>query len=242
MNFAEPWKLSSKALWVYSPMTSSRANSRTRSNLQLRSRASIGRIGSLEVPTSSASSSSARQKRTRDEGSATKGGTERSKSNNTQAIITDPDPKEHRHVASDLRSIQETEDDSLVRRETEEYGNRIHILLVTSPARRLLYLFTSARELLEVIRDAITAHRSLLEDGKMLYRDISESNIIIATLTAKGDSKGRLIDMDLGKELNSVPIGASTLSLLVDSPGKIQMQISWAVSEGTQRVYIPVLL
>jgi len=45
--------------------------------------------------------------------------------------------------------------------------------------------------------------------SKILYRDISENNIIITTPVAKGDPKGRLIDMDLGKELNSVPSGAS---------------------------------
>jgi hypothetical protein len=43
----------------------------------------------------------------------------------------------------------------------------------------------------------------------MLCRDISENNIIITTPVAEGDPKGRLIDMDLGKELNSVPSGAS---------------------------------
>jgi hypothetical protein len=101
MKFREPRKLSSKALWVDSPTTSSRANSKTRSSLQLRSRASIGHKGSLGVPTSSASNSSTGQKRTRDEGSATEGGTmKRSKSNDSQAVIADPDPKEHGHSAS----------------------------------------------------------------------------------------------------------------------------------------------
>ncbi|KAH6667784.1 hypothetical protein B0J14DRAFT_675777 [Halenospora varia] len=52
-------------------------------------------------------------------------------------------------------------------------------------------------------------HRSLLKDGKMLHRDISENNIIITKPAVEGKSKGILIDMDLGKELNSVPSGAS---------------------------------
>jgi hypothetical protein len=42
----------------------------------------------------------------------------------------------------------------------------------------------------------------------MLYRDITENNMIITTPAAEG----RLIDMDLGKELNSVPSGASHLT------------------------------
>jgi serine/threonine protein kinase len=91
----------------------------------------------------------------------------------------------------------------------ETYGDRIHTCLVTSPAGRPLHSFRSARELLEAIRDAITASTSLLEDGKMLHRDISENNIIIVTLSREGQPKGRLIDMDLGKELNSIPSGAS---------------------------------
>jgi hypothetical protein len=84
MTFGAPWKASSKALWIDSPTISSRANSRTRSSLQLKSRASIGRKGSLGVPISSASNSSAGQKRTRDEGSAAGGGEiKRSKSNDS---------------------------------------------------------------------------------------------------------------------------------------------------------------
>jgi hypothetical protein len=82
---------------------------------------------------------------------------------------------------------------------TQHITNRIHICLVTSPAGRPLYSFKSSRELLEATRDAIAAHRSLLEDGKMLHRDISENNILITTTTGEGGSKGRLINMDLGK-------------------------------------------
>jgi serine/threonine protein kinase len=81
--------------------------------------------------------------------------------------------------------------------------------LITSLARRLLYLYKSVKELLEAFHDAIAGYRSLLDNGKMLYRDIFENNIIITTPAAEGDPKGRLIDMDLGKELNSVPSGAS---------------------------------
>jgi serine/threonine protein kinase len=43
----------------------------------------------------------------------------------------------------------------------------------------------------------------------MLHRDISENIIIITTPAAEGDPKGRLIDLDLRKELNSVPSRAS---------------------------------
>jgi serine/threonine protein kinase len=51
--------------------------------------------------------------------------------------------------------------------------------------------------------------QSLLEEGRILHRDISENNIIIAEATTEGDPKGMLIDVDLAKELDSVPSGAS---------------------------------
>jgi hypothetical protein len=212
MEFGDPRRLSSKALWVDSPTGSSRANSRTRSSLQLRSRSSIGRLRGLGIPTSSASNSSAGQKRTRDDGSATEGGAmKRSKSNDSQAAVADPasDLKERGQAASNFQSIEEPEDDSLAGGESETYGNRVHTCLVTSPAGRPLQSFRSVRELLEAIRDAISAHRSLLEDGKILHRDISENNIIITTPFVEGEPKGRLVDLDLGKELNSAPSGAS---------------------------------
>jgi serine/threonine protein kinase len=80
--------------------------------------------------------------------------------------------------------------------------------LVTSPAGRPLHEYQSVRELLEALRDAIRGHRSLLEDGKILHRDISENNIIITELPAEEAPKGRLIDLDLAKELDSMPGGA----------------------------------
>jgi len=45
--------------------------------------------------------------------------------------------------------------------------------------------------------------------GKILHRDVSENNIIITKSTTDGALKGRLIDLDLAKELDSVPSGAS---------------------------------
>ncbi len=51
--------------------------------------------------------------------------------------------------------------------------------LVVSPAGRPLHAYESVRELLEALRDAIAGHKWLLEDGKILHRDVSENNIII---------------------------------------------------------------
>ena len=114
-----------------------------------------------------------------------------------------PFQKEHEQDIPNVQSIEEPEADSLAGRDSETYGNRIHTCLIT------FHSYKSVRELLEAFRDAIAGHRSLLEDGKTLYGDISENNIIITAPAAQGDPKGRLIDMDLGKELNSMPSGTS---------------------------------
>ncbi|KAH8748191.1 hypothetical protein F5882DRAFT_311544, partial [Hyaloscypha sp. PMI_1271] len=80
--------------------------------------------------------------------------------------------------------------------------------IVVSLASRPLHTHRSVGELLKSLRDAIRGHKSLLEDGKILYRDISENNIIIAEAANKGDPKGMLIDLDLAKELDSLLSGA----------------------------------
>ncbi|KAH9204267.1 hypothetical protein DL95DRAFT_319769, partial [Leptodontidium sp. 2 PMI_412] len=80
--------------------------------------------------------------------------------------------------------------------------------LVVSPAGRPLHAYASVRELLEALRDAIAGHKSLLEDGKILHRDISENNIISTESASDGAPKGRLIDLDLAQQLDSVPSGA----------------------------------
>ena len=69
--------------------------------------------------------------------------------------------------------------------------------------------YRSVGELLDALRDAIRGHKSLLEDGKILHRDISENNIIITEAATKRDPKGMLIDLDLAKELDSLSSRAS---------------------------------
>lgn len=119
----------------------------------------------------------------------------RSKSDNSQIVTANPelDIKEYKQDISNTYSIEEPEADSLASRESETYSNQIYTYLITLLARRLLHLYKLVRELLEAFRDAITGYRSLLEDGKILYQDISENNIIIITPATKGDPKGRLI-------------------------------------------------
>jgi hypothetical protein len=229
MKFGTPRKLSSKASWVDGSPESSRAYSKT--SLRGRSRSSAAHLIGLGVVASSTTTSSSGQKRRRDgrldEGSRLK----RSKSDGSHTSGANVRIKEGEPEASAAHSIQETVvdsladcrnewqrnnvdsiqkagADSLTDCESETYGNRVHYCLVTSPAGRPLHEYQSVRELLEALRDAIRGHQSLLEDGKILHRDISENNIIITEVPAEEAPKGRLIDLDLAKELDSMPSGA----------------------------------
>jgi hypothetical protein len=211
IKFGAPRKLSSKAFWVDGSAESSRALSRTRS-LRGRSRSGASRLTGLGISTSSTTISSSRQKRKRDDSFVKgNGAMKRAKSDDSQTDVADVDAdvKGYEPDTGDIHSIEEAEVDSLSGRESDAYSNRIHRRLVVSPAGRPLHAYTSDRELLEALRDAIAGHESLLEDGKILHRDVSENNIIITDAATGQDPKGRLIDLDLAKELDSVPSGAS---------------------------------
>ena len=90
---------------------------------------------------------------------------------------------------NNVHSTQEAGADSLTGYESETYGNRVNYCLVTSPAGRLIHEYQSVRELLEALHDAIRGHKSLLEDGRILHRDISENNIIITESSVEGTRK-----------------------------------------------------
>ncbi|KAK3372291.1 serine/threonine-protein kinase Sgk2 [Podospora didyma] len=92
--------------------------------------------------------------------------------------------------------------------ETNQFlKNRILTCLVISPAGRPLRTFKSVLELLHVFRDAIKAHRSLLQDANILHQDFSAQNIIIITepLSDHDDPKGMLIDLDVAMDLSVGP-------------------------------------
>lgn len=97
---------------------------------------------------------------------------------------------------------------SLYTHDDSSFDNRIFGCLVISPAGRTIRDFRSISELLEALRDAIKAHRSLYTDGKILHRDISENNIIITDPREADGFKGILIDEDLAKEIDSGRSGA----------------------------------
>lgn len=228
MEFGTPRKLSSKASWVDGSPESSRAYSKTSLRGSLGSGAT--HLMGLGVGASIATTSSSGQKRKRDErldgdirlkrsktdGGHAKGTNVRSKEGELdaigahiqEAVVDSLADCRNEWQRNHVNSIQEAGADSLTDCESETYDNRVHCCLVTSPAGRPLHEYQLVRELLEALRDAIRGHRSLLEDGKILYRDVSQNNIIITELPAEGAPKGRLIDLDLAKELDSMPSGA----------------------------------
>ncbi|KAL2057847.1 hypothetical protein ABVK25_001464 [Lepraria finkii] len=83
--------------------------------------------------------------------------------------------KQERGVASTVEYSQT----SLYTHDESSFDNRIFRCLVISPAGRATRNFRSITELLEALRDAIKAHRSLYTAEKILHRDGSENNIII---------------------------------------------------------------
>ena len=90
---------------------------------------------------------------------------------------------------------------SLYTHDNSPFENRIFSYLAISPAGRALRDFRSIPELLKAFRDAIKAYKSLYMKGQILYRDISENNIIIIDPKEANGFTGILIDTDLSKEI-----------------------------------------
>jgi hypothetical protein len=72
------------------------------------------------------------------------------------------------------------------------FDNRILSCLVVSLPGRPISKFDSVKQFLEACRDFIEAHQSLLNEGRILHRDISENNVIITDGGGEGDPKGML--------------------------------------------------
>jgi hypothetical protein len=209
MRFEAPRKLPRKASWVDSTESSRTSRtrsltSRTRSLIKTRSRSSRGRVLGLGISTATTPVSSSERKRKLEDDTHSDNSVKRSRSCDSRASVADG-----KAIAADSYSIEDADADSLAGVQSEAFGNRIHCCLVVSPAGRPLHAYSSVKELLVVFRDAIAGHRSLLEKGKILHRDISENNIIIVGSATEGSPKGLLIDLDLAKELDSMPSGAT---------------------------------
>ncbi|KAH9909307.1 hypothetical protein F4778DRAFT_716150 [Xylariomycetidae sp. FL2044] len=76
---------------------------------------------------------------------------------------------------------------------------------VLSPLGRHLSTFQTREELLQALRDAIKGHRSLLQNARILHRDVSEDNIVIVDDASENSPKGILIDLDSALDLEAGP-------------------------------------
>lgn len=76
--------------------------------------------------------------------------------------------------------------------------NRVHTRILMHKGRDIK-LFTTPRELLLGLHDAIVGHRSLLQDAGILHRDISLYNIMLTSIThpRPDGMHGFLIDLDM---------------------------------------------
>ena len=80
----------------------------------------------------------------------------------------------------------------------QPFIDRIFSYQATEPAGRPLSNFQSVSELLRAIRDAIKVHQALFLDGRILHRDVSESNMVITNPKENDGLSGMLIDLELG--------------------------------------------
>lgn len=85
-------------------------------------------------------------------------------------------------------------------------GPKTLICTVVTPEGRSLHKYESILEVLYALRDAVKAHRSLYQKGRVLHRDINPSNIIIPSYGPNNDAadtaRGVLIDFDMAKEIS----------------------------------------
>ncbi|KAH9855754.1 hypothetical protein C2E23DRAFT_548789 [Lenzites betulinus] len=77
------------------------------------------------------------------------------------------------------------------------YLERSHMRMVIDNVGRPLTQFTCTRELIEAVRDAVLGHKRAWEDARVLHRDISVGNILIADEpTNEPNSTGFLHDFE----------------------------------------------
>lgn len=132
----------------------------------------------------------------------------RPRAKSQKSRLSQQDEAEHASETSQQQGAEQATKDSLYGLVESTYASRNFGCLAVSPAGRGLLEFESITELLGVLRDAIRGHRSLLEKGQILHRDISENNIIITDPKKTKGFLGILIDEDLAKLVDSERSGA----------------------------------
>ncbi|SZF02675.1 unnamed protein product [Blumeria hordei] len=84
------------------------------------------------------------------------------------------------------------------------YRDRQKTYIATEPRGRSIGEESTALDLLQGLRDAILAHRSLFMDARILHRDVSINNIILTDPAVNDGLYGLLIDLDLAISLDDV--------------------------------------
>jgi Fungal protein kinase len=79
--------------------------------------------------------------------------------------------------------------------------NKVFACIAISPFGRRLWDFSTPIGMLVAIRDAVKAHKSLLQQGGLLHQDISPYNIIMVSGLHPDDPRGMLIDLDLAMDV-----------------------------------------
>ncbi|KAI1200564.1 hypothetical protein F5X97DRAFT_340346 [Nemania serpens] len=77
--------------------------------------------------------------------------------------------------------------------------------LALHPVGKPLAEYRDTIELLHALRDAIIAHRSLYQQGRILHRDITHEHILITTPEKEGDPRGILISLNCAIDLDKGP-------------------------------------
>ncbi|KAH9849646.1 hypothetical protein C2E23DRAFT_356433 [Lenzites betulinus] len=90
-----------------------------------------------------------------------------------------------------------------------QHLERSHMRMVINKVGRPLTQFTSTRELVEAVRDAVLGHRRAWEDAQVLHRDVSLGNILITDEPMdEPNSVGFLHDFDYSSmEREATPLG-----------------------------------
>lgn len=80
---------------------------------------------------------------------------------------------------------------------SDAFKNRISTRIVMDVYGESILFFKSQKQLVAAIRDAIAAHRTLVNERDVLHRDISQNNILLGNEGARPGERGVLIDFDM---------------------------------------------
>ncbi|KAJ2932336.1 hypothetical protein H1R20_g4757, partial [Candolleomyces eurysporus] len=98
----------------------------------------------------------------------------------------------------------QTKDFGVFREDDPECMNFIQSRMVMERYEHHLFAFSSERQLLCALRDAIAGHRNLVIKAGIIQRDVAWRNILFGKPDAKPGNRGILIDLDLALPISSI--------------------------------------